>query len=486
MKTKLEELTAHLAKMDHFTHFEVKAIDDKERTVEGWASTEDIDRINDVVKAEAFTKTLKDFMSNPVLTYMHNLRAPIGHVVDAEVVKGKGLFVKVFVDSTEEDIWTKVKEKTIRAFSFGWRTLKDHTETIKKNGGSVELRVIDELELIEVALVSVPMNRRALFSAVKSFARPQGIDLVCEGGCKDCGECLESYRKSMIDGLESKALEDEVPVEKEETTQEPDENENEKVVGEISLSENEKEYYIEFLGNEFNKGSFRDVLVKVESPQVFAVVGRIKGKKETELQAIKFSKNDWTSEDAEAWLKEDLIKELPEEARHMYILNCISSDEVIAGYSYDDEEKAWNYTVVKSKQEPGSLVRKFRVTATSEDGFTFSETESTYQEGTKAGQVLSAKNKKRLNNVVEKILSATSGLNIGLEDLKTFMADHSDEKPGKTKKSAEPKGAEPEEKKEDVVLPMEDISNMFETEVKVTKLSGYDQESFSRLISKER
>ncbi len=203
MKTKLEETLETINKIDHFFHAEIKAVNDEERTIEGWASTEDIDRINDVVLAKAFKGTLKEFMRNPVLTFMHDLRMPVGSIKEAKVVPGKGLWVKAFIDTTEERIWQKVKQGTIKAFSFGFKILNFHEEKIK----GVLLRIIDELDLLEVALVSVPMNRNALFSIIKAFEPGRSVDLVCDGGCKECGKCLENYKATIIEGLELTPIE---------------------------------------------------------------------------------------------------------------------------------------------------------------------------------------------------------------------------------------------------------------------------------------
>lgn len=189
--------------MDHFCHLEIKAINDEERTVEGFASTEDIDRINDVVLASAFKSTLKDFMTNPVLTLMHNIHNIPGHIMEAKIIQGKGLFVKAFIDSTEEVLWTKIKEKSLRAFSFGFKTKKWHTEEKDVNGAKVEIRIIEDLELLEIALVSIPMNKMALFSAVKGWENGRSIDIECEGGCKSCGNCLDNYKNYMVTELKS-------------------------------------------------------------------------------------------------------------------------------------------------------------------------------------------------------------------------------------------------------------------------------------------
>ncbi len=145
--------------------------------IQGLASTPDVDRTDDIVEPSAFKKTLKDFMRNPVLLHNHGMgsegRVPVGKIVEAEI-KTKGLFVKALISKTEDKLREKIKEGLYQAFSFGFRII--NSDIIKKAGKSI--RKITELELFEVSIVSIPANRRALFSIVKGFE--VGTDLIYE------------------------------------------------------------------------------------------------------------------------------------------------------------------------------------------------------------------------------------------------------------------------------------------------------------------
>ena len=119
-------------------------------------------------------------MRNPVLLHNHGMgsegRVPVGKIVEAEI-KTKGLFVKALISKTEDKLREKIKEGLYQAFSFGFQII--NSDIIKKAGKSI--RKITELELFEVSIVSIPANRRALFSIVKGFE--VGTDWMYENNC---------------------------------------------------------------------------------------------------------------------------------------------------------------------------------------------------------------------------------------------------------------------------------------------------------------
>lgn len=146
--------------------------------IEGYASTEDLDRGNDITQADAFSKSIKDFMSkNPILLYNHDMDEPIGKVIEATIEKGKGLFVKAFISATEMDIRKKIMEGILKAFSFGYKVKKYQIEKQDMSAPYPSgVRRLLELELIEVSVVSIPMNQNALFSMAKAIE--MGTDLI--------------------------------------------------------------------------------------------------------------------------------------------------------------------------------------------------------------------------------------------------------------------------------------------------------------------
>ncbi|NQU07370.1 MAG: HK97 family phage prohead protease [Candidatus Abyssubacteria bacterium] len=150
-------------------HMKLVEADRSRRRIEGYASTRDLDRTGDVVQPGAFADSLKDFMANPVMTYMHDWSNPIGKVIDASIDE-VGLFIRAEISATAEKVWKLIEEGVLRAFSIGYEV--------------VEEKVLDgvnhilKLRLYEVAVVSIPANRRALFSVSKALET--GDDLVGE------------------------------------------------------------------------------------------------------------------------------------------------------------------------------------------------------------------------------------------------------------------------------------------------------------------
>ena len=165
--------------MKKFTfHAEVKALESKQDgeeenldtvRVEGFASTKDIDRMNDIVAPSAFDEAVKLFMaSSPILTFNHNFFGiPIGHVEEAEVTS-RGLFVKAFVDGVTDmakEVARSIRAKTLRAMSFTFIPLASEELDPDKNKGAK--RKITDLDLLEVSIVTIPANARATFSMAK-------------------------------------------------------------------------------------------------------------------------------------------------------------------------------------------------------------------------------------------------------------------------------------------------------------------------------
>lgn len=171
-----------------YFHAEIKnaATEEDLRKISGYASTEDLDRGNEITHREAFRKSLHTYLRNPVLCYMHQWERVIGRVTSAGV-DAVGLFVEAEISSVEDEIWTKIIEGSLRAFSFGFKPVRWQDET-RPDGRTV--RHLLEIELYEISVVSIPMNRNALFSVRKSL--DFGTDVECRNGsCLDPGSYLQ-------------------------------------------------------------------------------------------------------------------------------------------------------------------------------------------------------------------------------------------------------------------------------------------------------
>ena len=132
---------------------------DGEFDLAGYANKAVKDRFNEIVDAEAFSGTLEDFTKNPVMLYMHDPRQPVGTFPILEL-RPDGLFVKGKIGNGFEPADTarkQIEQGILRALSIGFRERKGAKDP--KTG----IYHIQELELLEISLVSIPANQEALF-----------------------------------------------------------------------------------------------------------------------------------------------------------------------------------------------------------------------------------------------------------------------------------------------------------------------------------
>lgn len=127
---------------------------------EGYASTSDMDRTNDVVLPEAFQKSINTYMENPIIFLQHNSSLPIGSVIEADI-DSKWLWIKWIVKADKENIFQDLRTWVIKTMSFWYRVNKYEIKEKKQGKTMLYYNEIQELELFEISLVSVPMNPKA-------------------------------------------------------------------------------------------------------------------------------------------------------------------------------------------------------------------------------------------------------------------------------------------------------------------------------------
>lgn len=177
--------------------------------IEGLANTPNVDRGFDRVEPSAFAEFLPKFMENPLLLFNHDDFWPIGKVLAVEV-RPEGLWCKAQVDDEKVRQW--VAEKRVRAFSVRFilhgnrfepnARAKDNADPEARKQPS-EIRVVTKAELLEISVVTIPMNRESLFSVSKGL--DDGSDLVCRGCARagiacDCdrGSRAVAYRRTPV------------------------------------------------------------------------------------------------------------------------------------------------------------------------------------------------------------------------------------------------------------------------------------------------
>lgn len=130
--------------------------------IEGYASTSSVDRADHTIMPSAWSNGLREYLKNPVLLAFHDHTNPVGKTVDHRV-DSNGLWIKGRVSAAAEKVYKLVRDEIISAFSVAFM-IKD-----AEYNPDADVLVIKELELYEISLVSVGMNRNTLFSLSKSF-----------------------------------------------------------------------------------------------------------------------------------------------------------------------------------------------------------------------------------------------------------------------------------------------------------------------------
>lgn len=131
-------------------------VDEKQRMVWGWASTERKDLQGEIIKSDAIKKALPDYMEWANIREMHRASA-VGIAKEADVrpmgngEDGLWLGAKI----VDDDAWTKVEEGVYKGFSVGG-------ERLAKVG-----KEITEIRLVEISLVDRPANPDCKIEVVK-------------------------------------------------------------------------------------------------------------------------------------------------------------------------------------------------------------------------------------------------------------------------------------------------------------------------------
>ncbi|MGD8720021.1 MAG: HK97 family phage prohead protease [Candidatus Zixiibacteriota bacterium] len=136
---------------------EITKVNEDERTVEGYATTDSVDLEGDIVDLDATREAVEEYRKWGNVRYMHQAHA-VGVVKDMEV-DNKGLYVKVKV--VDDECWVKVKEGVLKGFSIGFRIIECVWDGLK------EVWRITKYLLIEVSLVDRPANPDCVYDVIK-------------------------------------------------------------------------------------------------------------------------------------------------------------------------------------------------------------------------------------------------------------------------------------------------------------------------------
>ena len=162
---KAEKIDGHIAiKADKPTYREVKdaagnIIDYQDVKIEGYANTFTLDRGGEQVIPGAFAEHLEEFLENPVLLCDHDrdTKSACGSVRSA-YEDTTGLKISAVISNSPDakmvDLRFKLVEGILRTFSIGGMF---HAKMLG------EIIILYKVELREISIVTVPMNKKSLF-----------------------------------------------------------------------------------------------------------------------------------------------------------------------------------------------------------------------------------------------------------------------------------------------------------------------------------
>ena len=167
----------------------IKAIE-----ITGMANAATPDRIGDLIEPKSWD--LQNFESNPIIFFNHDRNIPIGKAVGTKV-SDDGLEITARISKSKEApipfIRDMIEEGILKTFSVGF---DDHgTSYQDKSDG---LTKFEKAELLEVSVVTIPMNQDSLFSVKKDG--PQYLAKAFDANIND-------WKNKSYDEVKKEALE---------------------------------------------------------------------------------------------------------------------------------------------------------------------------------------------------------------------------------------------------------------------------------------
>jgi HK97 family phage prohead protease len=143
----------------------------EKRQIRVTAASGRADRVGDIVKVEGID--LSNYKKNAVVLYGHDhYGLPIAKAVDMQVVNGKLEMTFEFADAETyafaDTVYKLVKGGFLKGVSIGARVLE--AEYLRDDDERIIGRLYKKLELLEVSVVAIPADSKALITAVKSGA----------------------------------------------------------------------------------------------------------------------------------------------------------------------------------------------------------------------------------------------------------------------------------------------------------------------------
>jgi HK97 family phage prohead protease len=144
--------------------------------IEGYASTSDLDREDDIITPKALQAASGDLVAegtNAVYFNHRHDKLPIGLVLKSAYQHSKGIFVKIGI--IVKEYWKAIKDGRLTSLSiYGRFKSEPKFQEVDTEDGKINARMINKVSLYEVSVVTIPANPAAKFSVVaKNFLAEQ-------------------------------------------------------------------------------------------------------------------------------------------------------------------------------------------------------------------------------------------------------------------------------------------------------------------------
>jgi HK97 family phage prohead protease len=132
------------------------------------------DRGGDVVRAGAFARSLKRGAGQVPLLWQHDSARPIGRIEYLkEDRRGLRVIARLSGGAAGREAAALLKEGAVAGLSFGYRVRE--AKGPSAGSGQAGLRELKDLDLVEVSLVTLPMQPKARVHAVEGDAGCRGV-----------------------------------------------------------------------------------------------------------------------------------------------------------------------------------------------------------------------------------------------------------------------------------------------------------------------
>lgn len=182
--------------------------DENERLIGGWASLEIVDRQGDIVPIPELEKSMIKLMDRGGYIFYGHQNKPVGKILKWEVkehpdlgVQGVYIIAKIFNDyELDNEVWGLIKQGKLSGFSIGGRSNKQDW-AVAKDDKNKKVRILKDIELGEISIVSEPANPYARLEEVNYFAKGSNEEI--DKGMEDDDMQSQDY----VDEIEGNIVE---------------------------------------------------------------------------------------------------------------------------------------------------------------------------------------------------------------------------------------------------------------------------------------